>query len=116
MPAFSASLTHRVGGEAESAPGGGQAWPRSMAVWREVGSPELSQRRKRGLDLGAARLVPGRQLERGAERLLGLVDGEARAVGRDLEQDAARLAEIDRVEIVAVDLGGRRQAQGAQGR
>src|SRR5213593_1132550 len=32
-----------------------------------------------------------------------LVDREARAEGRDLEQDAARLAEVDRLEVEAVD-------------
>src|SRR5512132_1444382 len=32
-----------------------------------------------------------------------LVDGEARADRRDLEQHAARLAEIDRLEVEAVD-------------
>src|SRR5438477_442541 len=32
-----------------------------------------------------------------------LVDGETRLVGGDLEQDAARLAEINRAEVFALD-------------
>ena len=32
-----------------------------------------------------------------------LIDREARADRRDLEQDAGRLAEVDRAEVVAVD-------------
>src|SRR5205823_5133670 len=42
----------------------------------------------------------------GAELLGRLVDAEARAVGGDLEQDATRLAEVDRLEIPAVDHRG----------
>src|ERR1700682_1601900 len=44
-----------------------------------------------------------RQLKRRAECFGGLVDGEARLVRGDLEQDAAGLAEIDRTEIFALD-------------
>ena len=39
-----------------------------------------------------------------------LVDGEAGHVGRDLEQHAAGLAEVDRAEVVAVPLLGDRDA------
>src|SRR2546423_14840252 len=55
------------------------------------------------VELVAPHLEPGRQAERGAELFGWLVDGEARAVGRDLEQDATRFAEIDRLEVPAVD-------------
>ena len=47
------------------------------------------------------------------EALRRLVHREARIVGRDLEQHAARLAEIDRAEIVAVLLLGHMQAERA---
>ena len=47
--------------------------------------------------------VLGRQLQRLAEMRGVLVAVEARLVGGDLEQHAARRAEIDRPEIVAVD-------------
>src|SRR3546814_6501062 len=36
--------------------------------------------------------------------LEGLVHGEARRVARDLEQVAARLAEIERAEVIPLDL------------
>src|SRR6266849_3606357 len=71
------------------------------------------QGRQRALDLGAPFFVPRRQLERGAEARLGLVEREARILGRDLEQHAAGLAEIDRAEIAAVDLIGWPQAEAA---
>ena len=46
-----------------------------------------------------------------AELVHRLVGREARAVGRDLEQDAVRLAEIEAAEIEAVDLAAVRNAQ-----
>src|SRR5919109_4447895 len=48
-------------------------------------------------------LVLWRQLERRSERLSRLVDRESRPVGRDLEEHATRLTEIDRMEVLAVD-------------
>src|SRR2546423_12347165 len=48
-------------------------------------------------------LVVGRERQLLAEVLERLVDGEARAEGRDLEQAAARLPEVDRAEVEAVD-------------
>ena len=45
-----------------------------------------------------------RKLERLAELIERLVDREAGRVCRNLEEDTARLAEIDRVEVVAIDL------------
>src|SRR2546422_11641348 len=51
-------------------------------------------------------LEPGRQAQYGAELLGRLVDSEARTVGGDLEKDATRLAEIDRLEVPAVDHWG----------
>ena len=55
-------------------------------------------------------LEEARQLQRLAERGQRLVGSEARIVGRDLEQDATGLAEVDRAEIVAILLLGRVQA------
>ena len=55
-------------------------------------------------DLVAQVLEVGRQRELLAEVLERLVDGEAGADRRDLEEDAARLAEVDRAEVEAVDL------------
>ena len=45
-----------------------------------------------------------------AEGLLRLVGGEAGPERGDLEQDAARLAEVDRAEVEAVDDRGRPRA------
>src|SRR6266550_519037 len=42
-----------------------------------------------------------------AESLERLVDDEARADGRNLEEDAARLTEVDGLEVEAVDDGRR---------
>ena len=58
------------------------------------------------LELVAQVLVLGRQAQRLADVLRILVDGEAGRERRDLEQDAARDAEVDRLEVVAVaDVG-----------
>src|SRR5216683_2272420 len=57
------------------------------------------------LQVLAPPFVLRRQLERRAERLGRLVDGEAWLVGGDLKQHAARLAEIDRSEVLALDHG-----------
>src|SRR5882757_7776417 len=64
-------------------------------------SPQRLQPR---LDLGAPRLEKRRQRESFAQRLHRLVGSKARAVGRDLEQDAVGLAEIEAAKIEAVDL------------
>src|ERR1700731_2229627 len=71
------------------------------------------QRWQRLLDLSALFLVPRRQLQAGTETRLGFVECEAGIVGRDLEQHAAGLAEIDRAEIAAIDLIGQAQAEAA---
>ena len=55
------------------------------------------------LDRGTVGLQEGRQREPLAEVLGVLVGGEAGSVGGDLEEDAARLAEVERLEVVAVD-------------
>src|ERR1700693_5711365 len=68
--------------------------------------PALAGIRQRGqhrLELCTEVLEVGRQDERLAEMRRILVGGEARAERRDLEQDAARLAEVDRAEPEAVD-------------
>src|SRR5918911_1151675 len=56
----------------------------------------VRQRRQHRLELLAQVLERGRQREPLAEVLERLVGGEAGADGRDLEQDAARLAKVDR--------------------
>ena len=48
-------------------------------------------------------LEPGRQHEPLAERFLLFVHGEAGTVGRELEQHATGLEEVDRFEPEAVD-------------
>src|SRR6266581_1857820 len=53
----------------------------------------------------APHLEPGRQAQHASQLLRRLVDGEARTVGRDLEQHPARLAVVDRLEVPAVDHG-----------
>src|SRR5437763_3459718 len=60
-------------------------------------------RRQDLVEAVAPHLKPGRQAQRAAKLLGRLVDGEAGSVGRDLEQDAARLAIVDRLEVPAVD-------------
>ena len=66
-------------------------------------SPNRTDRLQAGFDLGAVGLEEGRQRESLAEVRRVLVGGEAGAVGGDLEEDAARLAEVERLEVVAVD-------------
>src|SRR5262249_50733755 len=73
-------------------------------------SRRLLQRRQRRFDLLAPRLEEARKLQRLAERVDGLVDRKARIIGRNLEQHSARLAEIDRPEILPIDLLGRPEA------
>src|SRR6266404_8577859 len=69
-----------------------------------AGNPHRqSNIRKQRLDLEAARFKPLRKLERLAERLCGFVDCKSRRIGCDLEQHTARLAEIHRMEIIAID-------------
>src|SRR4029077_1697465 len=58
------------------------------------------------VELLAPDLEPGRQAERRPELLRRLVDGEPWPVGRDLEEDAAGLAVVDRLEVPAVDHRG----------
>src|SRR5260370_17823036 len=57
------------------------------------------------LQVLAPPFVLRRQLKRRAERLCRLVDGEAWLVRGNLKQDAARLAEIYRSEVLALDHG-----------
>src|SRR5918999_1810376 len=65
--------------------------------------PWVLERPHRRLDLRPAVLEERRDRELLAERLERLVDREAGRAGGDLEQHAARLAEVDRAEVVAVD-------------
>src|SRR6187402_3890924 len=55
-----------------------------------------------GLDHLALRLEPLRDAQSFAQGLDRLVDQEARRVGRYLEENAARLAEVDGVEVGSV--------------
>ena len=70
----------------------------------------IRQRRQHRLDLLAQVLERRRQREPLAEVLRILVRREARAERRDLEEHAARLAEVDRAEVEAVDHGRRLRA------
>ena len=78
-----------------------------VAVHCAVAVARVDDRAQVRLDLGAQVLVVGRQRELLAEVLERLVDGEARAQGGDLEEHPARLAEVDRLEVEAVDHRGR---------
>ena len=62
------------------------------------------------LDLGAARLEPGRQLQVGAQRVRRLVGGKAGRIGGHLEDDATGLVEVDGVEVLAIEHRGDVQA------
>src|SRR3984893_491149 len=70
----------------------------------------LLQRRQHRLDFLATRFQETRQLEVTAEGGYRLVDGETGVVGRDLEEDATGLAEVDRAEVLTILLFGRLQA------
>src|ERR1700722_13945045 len=74
----------------------------------------LPDRLQPGLDRCAARLQERRQRQFFAERFHRLVGGEARSVGRDLEQDAVGLAEIQAAKIKAVDRTGVADAEFVQ--
>src|SRR5215216_2949918 len=65
---------------------------------------ELRNRLQPGLDRRPSRLQERWQRQPLAERLHRLIRRKARAVRRDLEQDAVGLAEIEAAEIEAVDL------------
>src|SRR5665213_1119324 len=65
-------------------------------------------------DRRATVLKERRQGEMLAEALYRFVGGEARTIGGDLEQDAVRLAEIETLEIEAIDLAAARDPQRAQ--
>src|SRR5690349_18872193 len=67
------------------------------------------QRAQPGLDLRAVRLQEGWQRQALTQVRWILVGGEAGAVRGDLEEHTARLAEVDRVEVEAVN--HRRRAQ-----
>src|SRR5689334_3495090 len=63
----------------------------------------VDERGQRRLELLAHLLILGRQAQLLAEVLRVLVDREPRARRRELEQHAARLAEVDAQEVLAVD-------------
>src|SRR3990172_3268841 len=63
-----------------------------------------------GLNLLAIWLQEGREGELLAQVLNVLIGGKTRSISGNLEQDTARLAEIDRLEVVAVDDIGHLQA------
>ena len=73
-----------------------------------------SERLQAGFDRRALRLQEGRQRQLFAERLGGLVGGEARLVGGDLEEDAVGLPEVEAAEVEPVDLAAVRDAEAAQ--
>ena len=61
------------------------------------------ERWQRGSNLFAVGLQPGRQLEAATKLEQRFIDGEARRVGRDLEQHTSRLAEVDGREVLPID-------------
>src|SRR6188472_1314222 len=65
--------------------------------------PRVGERRQDAGELLAQVLEVRRKREPLAERLPRLVGREARPERRDLEEHAARLAEVDRLEVEAVD-------------
>ena len=67
------------------------------------GAAGVGKRRQDGLQPFPQRLVVRRKREPLAERLQRLVRGEAGAHRGELEEDAARLPEVDRPEVEAVD-------------
>ena len=67
------------------------------------GRARVGQRREPRLDFGPLWLEPGRQHDPPSELGERRHDGEAGPVVGDLVEDAAGLAEVDRVEEVAVD-------------
>jgi len=102
----------RIGGRVGSSPGSKRCVKESGWIWLMAGlsgGVQASSGRTASIS-PAARLQEGRQFERLAERRQRFVDGKARNIGRDLEQDMARLAEIDGAEVVAVLLLGRADA------
>jgi hypothetical protein len=66
-------------------------------------SAGVRQRRQRPFEVVTQLFVLRREAEPLTEVVGILVDGEPRARGRDLEQDATRLAEVDAEEILAID-------------
>src|SRR5439155_13665491 len=82
------------------APRGGQVGTLAQLRPRRRGRVDRGQR---DLELVAQMLEPRGQDEPFAEMLWILVDGESRTHRRDLEKHAARLAEVDRPEPVAVN-------------
>ena len=82
----------------------------AVAAQLRGGDSRVGDRPQPRLDLVAQVLVVGRQRELLAQMLERLVDGEAGAERGDLEQHPARLAEVDRAEVEAVDHRGRRGA------
>ena len=80
---------------------------RRLGASRSAHSRRAAQHRQRRFDLRAVRLEPGREHERLAQMVERLVGGEARPFGRELEQHAARLEEVDRLEPEPVDHLGR---------
>src|SRR5690606_6768554 len=93
---------------ASSAPASSRSRPPEVTLGRSRVRGRLRARGDRAriddgpqvrLDLVAQMLVVGRQRELFAEALERLIDGEAGAERRDLKQDAARLAEVDRPEV-----------------
>src|SRR4051794_27096196 len=82
----------------------------SSIVWPARPSTGL-QRLERGFDLAALRFEERRQREGFAEVLDRFIGREAGAVRRQLEEDAAGLAEVEAAEIEPIDRAARSHAQ-----
>src|SRR3954463_12857490 len=73
--------------------------------------PTLVDRLQSRHDLLASRFEEWWQHDMLSKRCFVLVNGETRAIGRDLEEDAVRLAEVEAAEVVAVHLAAVRNAE-----
>jgi hypothetical protein len=70
-----------------------------------------SERLQAGFDLAPAMFQERRYGQLFTQAFEILIASEARAVGRDLEQDSVRLPEIETAEIEPIDRAARRQPQ-----
>jgi hypothetical protein len=73
-------------------------------LWLAYTCCRQAERRQHLVQFFSVRLQPGRQFQTGTQLLDWLIHREARRIGRDLEEDASRFAEVNRVEVLAIQL------------
>src|SRR5947209_7539543 len=73
-----------------------------LSAWLACPCCRQAERRQHLLKLFSLRLQPGGQLQTGSQLLDGLIHREAGGIGRDLKEDASRLAKVNRVEVLAI--------------